>query len=1581
MPMVKGGINTGNAGTTTGRLRIRLPHYKEAIMQSFVVDVYEYNSNRFQSYKIGGYSYNDNNATWYNTSAISIMDSDNRDLPVRFGSYETAEFQCVSIGDLDTVWSYPQVVVRDYLGGHSAALADFEESFVVEFITTDLATYDQAHTNNQPFGDYNRLDNTPTIPTVPDSYAPTDAEANVQADWTATSGDALILNKPTTFAPSAHNHDGRYYTETEIDAQNVTLNETLAALRGWVPGFSNSDDSSLTWDRTEDALRINSSTDSTIGAVYKAMRVKDGQTIRVTVTVKGDVAGTDGLYLRLQKHDGNLPDGKTHISHDAANSSEFVQDDDSEVLTWHENGAISTDWVTHEKDVTITSDGYISFLVLNWTGNSTDSVWVKTPDIQIVSSPYLPLSGGTLTGNIVMAANATVDGVDISGLPTTFAPTNAEQNVNANWTSTSGDSQILNNPGTSYLTGVTDRHVFPGLAASGTQAKRKHIGRVYYCPRHWDTTWQNIYFTLNEETYSSGYVKYHLFGFYNGTDNQTLNLRVVDYRGPNTDIRRYKMVLGDHTDAGWLHSGQAVYYTDIYVEVAYYKSVKVVVDTLGHGITNTNPTSGAGITVIYTTPTSTNITYVDETYDTTYLGADTKIWNSANDGAGSGLDADTVDGTQASLFKRINGEYWLDVNDDYESRTGTWNTGTSSSWGEPNIAGGYAYNDGTGSITFTVPTGAQSCWISHLTWSSGGYVDVLGVQSDGGEVFLRRINTHQAVQNSDEGAGQHDGSTITFAGTSLSSFGKIKFKNREGRFHFTGIAFSSSQWEGTEGTGMIHPKQITQQGSGNGLDSDKLDGQQGTYYLDYNNFSNTPTIPTDHGDHDGLYLPIGGGTVTGDTTIEGDLVVGKDGTSKGIQVVYDDNHASGVRWNTVIDIGKTEEREAGDGEYPTYVTANGYSISFQANSDGVLFGMEEHAAGNYKPVIAWGDDTSDSPFVFRYNNSVKASLTHDGTWYANLFDVGDKTGTWLTSGSMSDAIGWNTSYGTYIGSNVGGTHYLRGNGTFTTGGNTHTLWHSGNLVKGSGGGLDADSVDGSHANLSYGAGKQYDFTVNGNADVFYPVVISGMSNPRMTRLTVFRSYTETAPSTWNNSTHKGGLTLDMDVRVGGWGGYPNMINVHDFGEIYSRICGGAYYTAHTMKFVIWLRGGTASYHIDSPNTNLSIEVNDNTSASNYVTGSTGNGSWYSYTSSNTSYNVAVAARDLSDADIGAKALLVYMPIRYNGGQNKIISGVSLPTSLDATTVDGINSTSFLRSDTNDSASGNINFSGAIGMTGTNNTLNGHLYYSAYDAAGNHYPHFKDGSDNGGTTVNWRQYYGSNYKNHTWTSDSSGNMVFDFKGQYKGDSLHIDGKSDFIGHVNVGSDSDTSNRDLYLHGSTANKKSRLRTTNGNLHIDSAEGHALYLNYYYGAATNIYFGNGNTGYCGTVSSAGILRMAGDVVAYYSFSDRRLKTNIKTTENNLDKILSLNPVEYTWKEGPREGVKEIGLIAQEVEEVVPEVVRVQSRHHDEKEEGEEYKQVDYEHLVSTLIGAMQEQQKQIDELKSQISVLNIKNCKCKK
>jgi len=86
--------------------------------------------------------------------------------------------------------------------------------------------------------------------------------------------------------------------------------------------------------------------------------------------------------------------------------------------------------------------------------------------------------------------------------------------------------------------------------------------------------------------------------------------------------------------------------------------------------------------------------------------------------------------------------------------------------------------------------------------------------------------------------------------------------------------------------------------------------------------------------------------------------------------------------------------------------------------------------------------------------------TSGGTMTGDL-SFGSQTGTWITSNAMTDSIGWNPSYGVYIGSNIGGTHYLRANGTITTGGGTYNLWHSGN--DGGGSGLDADKLDGLHA--------------------------------------------------------------------------------------------------------------------------------------------------------------------------------------------------------------------------------------------------------------------------------------------------------------------------------------------------------------------------------------------------------------------------------------------------------------------------------------------------------------------------------------
>lgn len=95
----------------------------------------------------------------------------------------------------------------------------------------------------------------------------------------------------------------------------------------------------------------------------------------------------------------------------------------------------------------------------------------------------------------------------------------------------------------------------------------------------------------------------------------------------------------------------------------------------------------------------------------------------------------------------------------------------------------------------------------------------------------------------------------------------------------------------------------------------------------------------------------------------------------------------------------------------------------------------------------------------------------------------------------------------------------------------------------------------------------------------------------------------------------------------------------------------------------------------------------------------------------------------------------------------------------------------------------------------------------------------------------------------------------------------------------------------------------------------------------------------------------------------SDRRLKENIITLDNPLSKILLLEGVEFDWKDS---GEKSIGLIAQDVEKVFPELVHTSKGG---------IKSLEYGNLVSPLIEAVKEQQKQIEELKKRINEIENK------
>lgn len=123
---------------------------------------------------------------------------------------------------------------------------------------------------------------------------------------------------------------------------------------------------------------------------------------------------------------------------------------------------------------------------------------------------------------------------------------------------------------------------------------------------------------------------------------------------------------------------------------------------------------------------------------------------------------------------------------------------------------------------------------------------------------------------------------------------------------------------------------------------------------------------------------------------------------------------------------------------------------------------------------------------------------------------------------------------------------------------------------------------------------------------------------------------------------------------------------------------------------------------------------------------------------------------------------------------------------------------------------------------------------------------------------------------------------------------------------------------------------------------------------------------------IDTSGNIHAAADVVAFSTtISDARLKEDVETIESALEKVSQLRGVEYTWKKGGRKGQREIGLIAQEVEEVVPSIVR---EHQLPLVEGLDdasasYKTVDYEKLVALLIEANKEQQDIISQLEERI------------
>ena len=740
--------------------------------------------------------------------------------------------------------------------------------------------------------------------------------------------------------------------------------------------------------------------------------------------------------------------------------------------------------------------------------------------------------------------------------------------------------------------------------------------------------------------------------------------------------------------------------------------------------------------------------------------------------------------------------------------------------------------------------------------------------------------------------------------------------------------------------------------------------------------------------HDGRYMRMDTNThTTGGIEIRGSLGRGTytsasqyhtnadnlvlKGNSVGISSIFFESEKDGTNINHSSDFG--------------FIQFHPYGTGTSGESNELIIGVSNDADDH---VVV------NAPNVNGFKFRTGASATDYTVWHAGNFNPADKAAAShthsaadITSGTLPDAriasaANWNSAYNNYI------------TGVAVTGTTTKTI----TLTQ-----RDGGTISGTFTDLSGAGGDGNDFLINGGFDPASEVLTLEVANQAPIQITLAGTMTDTDTNTWrgiHDTPVDGATTTSISSN---WA-FDNVKTPVPAGAVFTdnntTYSAGTGLTLSGTTFSVTAGTYAAASHnhtslnltgsIYNDSANYSIDLKDHsdrtwfrnqvggwtfqagTSGDDWTqsftfylpaAGTTANNVWAEFGQRDS--NDATAGRyrglrivkdtgSVADGDLRAGAIYIGTTRRdanwttaYNWGNH---ASAGYASNADLTSVnDRIDNEVFPA--INDITLASLGYTGATNanyITNNNQLTNGAGYIT-------------DGN------TGWNNTYGFITASSTDTlTNKSGNIS-----QWTNDSGYLTSiPTTLSGNRTIGGDLTVNGNQVITAGSNADVKfSVWNGTTYGIGMTSGVTYGALNDYAMTFCMNNdsdrgfwwgYSGQSKSAGAMSLTTGGILTVASSITAggdITAFSDIRVKENIEDLEGSLDKVTQLRGVSYN-KIGSEE--KSIGVIAQEIQEVLPEVVR-------EGQDG--MLSVAYGNITAVLIEAIKEQQDIISQLEERI------------